>query len=103
VILSTVLLTVAFAERLGCVLPGRPFETGKRHLGKIMDLMIVELTQITPPVGFKLFVVQNLSGKDIFTVARYAPPFFLLMFVAVALIAVFPEIVLSLPQAMTAR
>jgi C4-dicarboxylate transporter DctM subunit len=66
-------------------------------------IIVIEMAQITPPVGFNLFVVQNLTGKDIFTVARYALPFFLLMVVAVALVTVFPEIVLSLPQAMIAR
>jgi len=69
----------------------------------IFIVLVVEMAQITPPVGFNLFVVQNLTGKDIFTVARAAFPFFLLMVVAVVLVTVFPQIVLSLPQAMTAR
>ncbi len=69
----------------------------------IFVVLVVEMAQITPPVGFNLFVVQNLTGKDIFTVARAAFPFFLLMVVAVVLVTVFPQIVLSLPQAMTAR
>jgi C4-dicarboxylate transporter, DctM subunit len=69
----------------------------------IFIVLVVEMAQITPPVGFNLFVVQNLTGKDILTVARAALPFFLLMVVAVVLVTVFPEIVLSLPQAMTAR
>ena len=67
----------------------------------IFIVLVVEMAQITPPVGFNLFVVQNLTGKDIFTVAQAAFPFFLLMVVAVALVTVFPQIVLSLPQAMT--
>jgi TRAP-type C4-dicarboxylate transport system permease large subunit len=54
-------------------------------------------------VGFNLFVVQSLTGKDIFTVAKAALPFFLLMVIAAVLVTVFPQIVLSLPQAMTAR
>ncbi len=69
----------------------------------IFIVLVVEMAQITPPVGFNLFVVQNLTGKDIFTVARAALPFFVLMVVAVVLVTVFPQIVLSLPQAMTAR
>lgn len=69
----------------------------------IYIVLVVEMAQITPPVGFNLFVVQNLTGKDIFTVAKASFPFFLLMVVATVLITVFPEIVLSLPQAMTAR
>jgi C4-dicarboxylate transporter DctM subunit len=69
----------------------------------IYIVLVVEMAQITPPVGFNLFVVQNLTGKDIFTVAKASFPFFLLMVVATILIAVFPEIVLSLPKAMVAR
>jgi tripartite ATP-independent transporter DctM subunit len=69
----------------------------------IYIVLVVEMAQVTPPVGFNLFVVQNLTGKDIFTVAKASFPFFLLMVVATVLITVFPQIVLSLPQAMTAR
>jgi C4-dicarboxylate transporter DctM subunit len=69
----------------------------------IFIVLVVEMAQITPPVGFNLFVVQSLTGKDIFRVAKDSLPFFLLMVVATALITMFPQIVLSLPQAMTAR
>ncbi|MDI1269920.1 MAG: TRAP transporter large permease subunit [Polaromonas sp.] len=69
----------------------------------IYIVLVVEVAQITPPVGFNLFVVQNLTGKDIFTVAKASFPFFLMMVVATVLITMFPAIVLSLPQAMTAR
>jgi len=60
-------------------------------------VLVVEMSQITPPVGFNLFVIQSLTGKDIFTVARYALPFFLLLILAVVLITVFPQIALWLP------
>ncbi len=43
----------------------------------------VEMAQITPPVGFNLFVLQNMSGKDTMTIARAAFPFFFLLNVAV--------------------
>jgi tripartite ATP-independent transporter DctM subunit len=69
----------------------------------IYIVIVVEMAQVTPPVGFNLFVVQSMTGKDIFTVARAAFPFFLLMVIAVVLIAIFPQIVLSLPSAMVAR
>jgi C4-dicarboxylate transporter, DctM subunit len=69
----------------------------------IFVVLVVEMAQITPPVGFNLFVVQSLTGKDIFTIARAAVPFFILMVIAVVLVTAFPQIVLSLPQAMTAR
>ena len=58
----------------------------------------VEMAQITPPVGFNLFVLQNMSGRDTFTVARAAFPFFLLLVAAVFIITEFPQIVLVLPQ-----
>jgi tripartite ATP-independent transporter DctM subunit len=58
----------------------------------------VEMAQITPPVGFNLFVLQNMSGRDTFTVARAAFPFFLLLIVAVFIITEFPQIVLVLPR-----
>ncbi len=69
----------------------------------IFIVLVVEMAQITPPVGFNLFVVQSLTGKDIFTVAKASLPFFLLMVIATVLVTVFPDIVLSLPRAMTAR
>ncbi|AOG07244.1 MULTISPECIES: TRAP transporter large permease [unclassified Bosea (in: a-proteobacteria)] len=58
----------------------------------------VEMAQITPPVGFNLFVLQNMSGKDTWTVAKAAFPFFILLNVAVFIITTFPQIVLYLPK-----
>jgi len=58
----------------------------------------VEMAQITPPVGFNLFVLQNMSGRDTFTVAKAAFPFFVLLVVAVFIITEFPQIVLFLPK-----
>ena len=66
----------------------------------IYIVLVVEMAQITPPVGFNLFVLQGLTGKDMFYVARAAFPFFLLMVLAVVLIWVFPEIVSYLPSKM---
>lgn len=58
----------------------------------------VEMAQITPPVGFNLFVLQNMSGKDTMTVAKAAFPFFILLNVAILIITTFPQIVLYLPK-----
>jgi TRAP-type C4-dicarboxylate transport system permease large subunit len=58
------------------------------------------MAQITPPVGFNLFVVQNLTGYDMWKVAKASSPFFLLLVLAAILITLFPQIVLGLPQAM---
>jgi C4-dicarboxylate transporter, DctM subunit len=69
----------------------------------IYIVLVVEMAQVTPPVGFNLFVVQSMTGKDIFTIAKASFPFFLLMVIAVVLITMFPQIVLSLPSAMVTR
>ncbi|HXZ91317.1 MAG TPA: TRAP transporter large permease subunit [Burkholderiales bacterium] len=66
----------------------------------IFIVLVVEMAQITPPVGFNLFVLQGLTGKNMFYVARAALPFFFLMVVAVALIWTFPGIVTYLPGKM---
>src|SRR5947209_1949978 len=64
-----------------------------------VDLVIhVAMAQITPPVGFNLFVLQNMSGRDTLTVERAAFPFFLLLLVAVFIITEYPNIVLLLPR-----
>lgn len=63
-------------------------------------VLMIELAQITPPVGFNLFVISSLNNDDILTVARAAFPFFLLMALATVLITVFPDIVLVLPNMM---
>jgi tripartite ATP-independent transporter DctM subunit len=67
----------------------------------IFLVIAVELAQITPPVGFNLFVLQGLSGRDIFTIARSALPFLFMLLLAAILITVFPEIVTWLPRTMT--
>ncbi len=63
-------------------------------------VIVVEMSQITPPVGFNLFVIQGLTGINILTVAKAALPFFLLLLLAVVLITVFPGIVTFLPSLM---
>jgi tripartite ATP-independent transporter DctM subunit len=64
----------------------------------IFVVLVVEMAEVSPPVGFNLFVLQTMSGKDSNTVARAALPFFFLLVVAVALITVFPDIVLIVPR-----
>lgn len=63
-------------------------------------VIVVEMSQITPPVGFNLFVIQGLTGFDILRIAKAALPFFLLLLLAVALITVFPGIATYLPSLM---
>jgi TRAP-type C4-dicarboxylate transport system permease large subunit len=64
---------------------------------------MVELSQITPPGGFNLFVIQGLTDEPIMRIARYAFPFFILMLVTTVIVTVFPEIALFLPKLMTAK
>jgi TRAP-type C4-dicarboxylate transport system permease large subunit len=59
--------------------------------------VVVEMAQITPPVGFNLFVLQALSGRQITTIAVYALPYFLLMVLALILLYTFPGLVTWLP------
>ena len=66
----------------------------------IFIVLVVEMAQITPPVGFNLFVLQGLTGKDMFYVARASLPFFFLMILAVLVIWEFPQIVTFLPGRM---
>ena len=63
-------------------------------------VIVVEMAQITPPVGFNLFVLQGMAKRDMGFIAKSAFPLFLLMIFAVFIIIVFPEIALWLPKQM---
>lgn len=63
-------------------------------------VLVVEMSQITPPVGFNLFVIQGLTGINILRVAMAALPFFFLLLLGTLLIVLFPAIVTLLPNAM---
>ena len=63
-------------------------------------ILMIELAQITPPVGFNLFVISSLNNDDVFVIAKDAFPFFFLMAFATVLITVFPQIVMFLPNLM---
>jgi C4-dicarboxylate transporter, DctM subunit len=66
----------------------------------IFIVMVVEMAQITPPVGFNLFVLQGMTGKQLPYIARVALPMFFLMVIAVLLIYFFPGLVTWLPKQM---
>ena len=66
----------------------------------IFLVVVVEMAQITPPVGFNLFVLQGMANKDMGYIAKSAFPLFLLMIFATIIIIIFPEIALWLPQQM---
>jgi tripartite ATP-independent transporter DctM subunit len=62
--------------------------------------IVVEIAQITPPIGFNLFVLQGMTGRDMDFIARAALPMFALMVVAVVIISLFPGIATWLPSMM---
>ena len=64
----------------------------------IFIVLLVEIAEVTPPVGFNLFVLQNMTGKDSNTVARAALPFFGCLVLCIALVTVFPQIITWLPD-----
>ena len=66
----------------------------------IFIVLVVEMAQITPPVGFNLFVLQGMTGRDLLWIAKATLPMFFLMMVAVLLIYFFPGIVTWMPQQM---
>lgn len=67
----------------------------------IFIVLVVEMAQITPPVGFNLFVIQGQTGMNILRIAAAAVPFFLLLMGALILITLFPQIVTVLPEMMS--
>ncbi|MEO7547604.1 MAG: TRAP transporter large permease subunit [Ramlibacter sp.] len=66
----------------------------------VFIVVVVEMAQITPPVGFNLFVLQGMTGKEITWIAKVTLPFFLLMCVMALLLWFFPQIALWLPGKM---
>jgi tripartite ATP-independent transporter DctM subunit len=115
--LSPLMLIVAltvFYIILGCFLDGissvvltmAVIEPMIRHAGidviwfGIFIVVVVEMAQITPPVGFNLFVLQGMTGHEINYIALTALPFFFLMCVMVAILVAFPELATWLPETM---
>ncbi|MGX5734598.1 TRAP transporter large permease [Bosea thiooxidans] len=67
----------------------------------IFVVILIEAAQITPPVGFNLFVLQSITGKDILAVTKAAIPYFCVLMLLLVLITVFPQIVTVLPKMMS--
>jgi C4-dicarboxylate transporter DctM subunit len=92
--ISSVVLTMAVVEPM------------IRHAGidviwfGIFIVVVVEMAQITPPIGFNLFVLQGMTGHEINYIARTAVPFFLLMCAMVVILVAFPELATWLPETM---
>ena len=115
--MALILLLLVFYAVLGCVLDGLSaivmtlpitlplvLAAGfdKIWFG-VFVVIVVELAQITPPVGFNLFVIQGLTGESIGRVARAAIPFFLIMCGFAVLLALFPQIATFLPDTVRFR
>ncbi|MEZ2623266.1 TRAP transporter large permease [Paenalcaligenes hominis] len=63
-------------------------------------VLVVEMAQITPPVGLNLFVLQGMTGRDIVYLSKASFPFFLMLVLGVLLVIIFPQIILTLPELM---
>lgn len=64
-------------------------------------VVVIEMSQITPPVGINLFILQSMTKHDLLAVAKMAFPFFLVLVLATLLLIVFPQIATYLPSLMT--
>lgn len=63
-------------------------------------MIVIEMAQITPPIGFNLFVLQGMTGRSMGFIARASVPMFLLMIVAVLILVAFPDIATWMPNSM---
>jgi len=64
----------------------------------IFIVVVVEMAQITPPIGFNLFVLQGMTGHEMTFISRAAIPMFLIMVVMVFVLIAFPELATWLPD-----
>jgi tripartite ATP-independent transporter DctM subunit len=69
----------------------------------IFIVLLVEIAQITPPVGFNLFVLQNMAKRDINYVASASIPFFCMMLLAIVIVSAFPQLATWLPDAILSK
>lgn len=69
----------------------------------IFTVIVVEMAQITPPVGFNLFVLQGMTGRDLLQVTRASMPFFFLMLLGILIITLVPELVTYPVEVMVRR
>jgi TRAP-type C4-dicarboxylate transport system permease large subunit len=64
----------------------------------IFIVLLVEIAELTPPLGFNLFVLQTMSGRDSNYVALASIPFFCMMLLALVVVIAFPQIATWLPE-----
>ena len=115
--MGLILVLVLFYVALGCVLEGLsmivmtlpitlPLVTAAGFdpiwFG-VFVVLVVEMAQITPPVGFNLFVIQGMTGEPIGAITKAALPFFVIMLLFALLLALLPELALYLPSQVRLR
>ena len=98
--ISAVVLTMAVVEPMVNIPALREVGFTMIWFG-IFITVVVEMAQITPPIGFNLFVLQGMTGHHIGYIAKTALPMFLIMVVMVAILVIWPELATWLPE--TAR
>ncbi|MEL7468560.1 MAG: TRAP transporter large permease subunit [Pseudomonadota bacterium] len=98
--ISSVVLTMAVIEPMVNIPAFQDLGFSMIWFG-IFVVVVVEMAQITPPIGFNLFVLQGMIGKEIGYIAKTAIPMFLIMVLMVAILVMFPELATWLPE--TAR
>ena len=69
----------------------------------IFIVLLVEIAEVTPPVGFNLFVLQTMSGKDSFYVGKASIPFFCMLVLSIVIITIWPQTVTWLPDVVTGK
>jgi len=67
----------------------------------VFVVLVVEMAQITPPVGFNLFVIQGITGDSLSYLAKVTLPYLLIMIIFTMLLVIFPQIVMFLPNALS--
>jgi tripartite ATP-independent transporter DctM subunit len=66
-------------------------------------MIVVEMAQITPPIGFNLFVLQGMTGKDMGFISKASFPMFCVMAVFIVILFMFPQMALWLPELLSSR
>ncbi len=113
--LALILILTVFYIILGCFLDGLSsivltmavIEPMIRAAGfdmlwfGVFLMIVVEMAQITPPIGFNLFVLQGMTGKDIGFISRASFPMFCVMLVFIVFLVLFPEIATWLPETLS--
>lgn len=66
----------------------------------VIMIVTAELGMVTPPVGMNAFVIARYTGRPLTEIFRGVTPHILAHLVIIAILVIFPQIVLWLPQTM---